>query len=124
METINEEYKILEDKYIEARDKGDKRNADLYLNKMYKLIKGLVTNYINRYCMRKGIKYLKDREDKIHDAAMFVIMRYLKKPSFRVEKISSYAHFGKLKSLFENMSKEMNEVSYEEYFEEKKNTAN
>jgi hypothetical protein len=115
MKTHNERFSELEKQYLEYREAGNKKMSDSYINKMYLLIKEISLNYINQYCIKRGL--ILDREEKAHDSAMFCILQYLKKPGFRIAKISAYAHFGVIKSLFKDKEKEMNTVSYEQYFE-------
>jgi hypothetical protein len=119
MKTHNERFSELENKYIESREAGDKGKSDSCINLMYSLLKEIAYNYIASYCKKRGLAHL-DIKEKAHDAAMFVILQYIKKKNFRVKRISSYIHFGVLKSLFANKEIEMNEVSYEQYFNEKK----
>jgi hypothetical protein len=118
MKTHNERFSELEKEYIEKRSTKNIK-ADYYLNSMYLLIKEIAFNYINDYCVKKGLAHI-DKSEKAHDAAMYCILQYLKKPDFRIKAISSYAYFGIQKALFQNKDREMAEVSYEQYYEEKK----
>jgi hypothetical protein len=115
--THNERFSELQKKYFEAREAGDKK-ADYWLNQMYELIKNIARNYIRAYCQKKGIR-IGDKEEKAHESSMYCICQYIRKPGFKIDKISSYAHFGVLKSLFKDKDIEMSEVSYEQYFNEK-----
>jgi GH35 family endo-1,4-beta-xylanase len=117
----NEQFAELQEKYFEAREAGKKR-ADYWLNQMYELIKNIARNYIRAYCQKKGL-VLGNREEKAHEASMYCIIQYLKKPGFKIDKISSYAHFGVIKNLFKDKDIEMSEVSYEQYFNEKERGA-
>jgi hypothetical protein len=108
--THNELYDELQDKYLQTRDSK-------ILGKMYEIAKEVAYNYITKYCNNKGITL--DIEELSHNSSIFVIEQYLKKPNFRVKKISSYIYFGTIKILFTNSEIEMAEVSYEQYFEEK-----
>jgi hypothetical protein len=85
---------------------------------MYLIAKEAAKNYISSYWKKHGL-YNYDIEEKSHDSALFVIEQYLRKPQFKVDKISAYIYFGVKKSLFINKEIEMSEVSYEQYFEEK-----
>jgi hypothetical protein len=118
MKTHNERFSELESKYIESKNTLNSK-ANYYLDQMYLLIKEITYNYINDYCFKKGLTHI-DKNEKAHDAAMFIILQYLKKPDFKIKAISSYAYFGIKKALFQNKNQEMNEVSYEQYFDEKK----
>jgi hypothetical protein len=110
--THNETYKELENLYIKNRENGNKKEADYYLNEMYKLLKLISYNYIKKYCEKKNIHL--DIREKAHDSAIFVICRYLKNPDFRVEKISAYIYFGVLKALFQDKEYEMSTISLDD----------
>jgi hypothetical protein len=112
----NEEYSKQQDLYIENKD--NKVIADRALGKMYLIAKQISYNYIKKYCTQRGLNNF-DIPEKAHDAALFVIEQYLKKPEFKVDRISAYIHFGVQKSLFKNKDIEMNEVSYDEMIEKK-----
>jgi hypothetical protein len=112
----NDEYSKQQDLYIENKD--NKSISDKALSKMYLIAKNCAYNYIKKYCNQKGLFNI-DISEKAHDAALFVIEQYLKKPEFKVDRISAYIHFGVQKSLFKNRDIEMNEVSYDEMIEKK-----
>jgi hypothetical protein len=117
--THNEIYNELQNNYLETRD-------NRILGKMYCVAKNVAFNYIKKYCQSHGLLNL-DIKEKSHDAALFVIEQYLRKPEFKVEKISAYIHFGTRKALFKNKDVEMMEgISYEELIEkrEHKNKTN
>jgi hypothetical protein len=109
MVTHNELYEDLQKKYIITRDNNT-------LGKMYEIAKQAAFNYIKKYCQSHGL-YNLDIDELSHDASLFVIEQYLKKPEFRVGKISAYIHFGVIKALFKNKNIEMMEVSYDEILE-------
>jgi hypothetical protein len=79
---------------------------------MYKIAREAAYNYISVYFFKKRLPF-RDAGAMSHDAALFVIEQYLKKPGFQVGKISAYIHFGVLKELFRNKRSEMCEISYE-----------
>jgi hypothetical protein len=114
--TDNERYEGIQNEYL--KDRNDKSLTELY----YICLK-LAKKYLNKYCKKKGI--ILNIEEKSHDAAVFVIEQYLKKPEFKVKRISAYIYFGTIKALYKDKHREMNEVSYEEmvekdrYFNEK-----
>jgi hypothetical protein len=112
----NDEYSKQQDLYIQNKD--NKMMADRALGKMYEITKEAAYNYIKKYCQQRGLYHL-DIDEKSHEAAIFVIEQYLKKPEFKVEKISAYVYFGIQKALFKNKDIEMNEVSYDELIERK-----
>jgi hypothetical protein len=62
-----------------------------------------------------------DINEKSHEAATFVIEQYLRKPEFKVYKISAYIYFGTRKVLFKNKNIEINEISYDELLERELN---
>jgi hypothetical protein len=112
----NEKYEIIQNEYLINRDNKS-------LTELYFICVKLAKKYLNKYCRKKGITL--NTEEKSHDSAMFVIEQYLKKPHFKVDRISAYLYFGVIKSLYKDKHIEMNEVSYEEitekdrYFNEK-----
>jgi hypothetical protein len=114
--TDNERYEEIQDKYL--KDRNDKSLTELY----YICVR-LAKKYLNKYCRKKGISL--NIEKKSHDAAIFVIEKYLRKPDFKVNRISAYIYFGVLKALFKDKHIEQREVSFEEmvekdrYFNEK-----
>jgi hypothetical protein len=109
--THNEIYDELQNRYFETRNSK-------VLGQMYCVAKEAGANYIRKYCKQRGLFNL-DINELSHEAALFVIEQYLKKPEFKVEKISAYIHFGTKKALFKNKDVEMNELSYEELIEQK-----
>jgi hypothetical protein len=112
----NEKYEEIQNEYL--KDRNDKS-----LIKLYNLCVKLAKKYLLKYCRKKGI--MLNIEEKAHDSAIFVIEQYLKKPDFKVNRISAYIFFGVVKTLYKDKHIEMNEVSYEElvekdrYFNEK-----
>jgi hypothetical protein len=111
MKTHNEQYEVLQNKYLETKDSK-------VLGEMYLIAKEAAFNYIRKYCEQRGLFHL-DIQEKSHEAATFVIEQYLKKPEFKVENISSYIYFGVKKVLFKNSKIEMRELSYDELIERK-----
>jgi hypothetical protein len=107
----NEIYEELQNKYMETKD-------NKILGQMYSVAKNCAYNYIKKYYQSHGL-YNFDISEKSHDAALFVIEQYLKKPEFKIDKISAYVYFGVQKSLFKNKDIEMNEVSYDAMIEKK-----
>jgi hypothetical protein len=105
----NKIYEALQEKYLKTR------NPEILAN-MYDVARTVSFNYIKKYCERKGIR-LNDIYEKSHDAALFVIEQHLKKPDFKVKRISAYVYFGSIKVLFSGKDAEIKETSYEEYME-------
>jgi hypothetical protein len=110
--THNEIYEKLQQEYLNSRD-------NKVLGQMYCVAKEAAKNYIKKYCQSHGLFNL-DINELSHDSALFVIEQYLRKPEFKVLKISAYIHFGVKKVLFKDKDIEMRELSYEQYFEENK----
>jgi hypothetical protein len=98
-------YNDLQEKYLETRDKK-------LLEKMYGIAGEAARNYLRKYCGKKGIR-LNNLEELAHDSALFVIEQYLRKPLFKVRKLSAYIYFGVIKVLYKDRKREMSEVSYE-----------
>jgi hypothetical protein len=117
-DTHNYRFELLEEEYFEYRDKHDTVKADKKLGEMYLICIEIATNYIKNYCKKYNVT-LSDIELKAHDAATYCIMQYLKRPEFKIEKISSYAYFGFQRSMFANSKQEMQEVSLDELLEKK-----
>jgi hypothetical protein len=109
--THNERYEALQAEYLKTRDSKT-------LGKMYEIAKDAAGNYIRKYCASHGLYHL-DTDEMAHDASLFVIEQYLKKPGFSVNKISAYIHFGVMKSLFKDKDREMLAVSWDELMEKK-----
>jgi hypothetical protein len=107
----NEQYDSLQTEYLRTRD-----NA--VLGKMYEVAKQAAFNYLQKYCHNHGIKL--NNKELSHDAAMFVIEQHLKKPEWRVKRISAYIHFGVIKVLYRDKEREIREDSYEEMNERRK----
>jgi hypothetical protein len=101
----NSIYDTLQKEYFKKRDEKT-------LTKMYKIAKEVSYNYLKRYCYNKGI-ILSNIKEMAHDSALYTIDQYLRKPGFRIRKISAYVHFGVMKTLFRDKDAEQREVSYE-----------
>jgi hypothetical protein len=114
--THNQIFSELEDEYLAIRE-TNKLKANILLGKMYETAKEAAGNYIRKYCGKKGLKL--EIDILSHDSAIYMIEQYLKKPHFKVEKLSSYIYFGCIKNLFKDREREQLEVSYEELFDEK-----
>ena len=110
-ETHNKRFELLENEYLKTRNPET-------LSKMYFLVKELQTNYIRKYERTHGFFFNKDDfEDKVEEATIFVIDKYLKHPEFKIGMVSAYAHYGLLKALFKDKDKEMalKTISIEDY---------
>jgi len=84
------------------------------LGKMYQITYQMQKNYLRKYCQKTGCYFDKDIfNDKVEDATIFVIDKFLKKPDFYIKRLSAYAHFGMLKILFDKKDQEMKTASFE-----------
>jgi hypothetical protein len=116
--SLYDEYQI---KYRKGLEDNNKIESNKWLSRMYEVAKQCSRNYITKYCHRHGLNtYHFNIDDKAHDSAMFVIIQYLEKPNFRVNRISAYMHYGQLKVLFKDKDREMNEMSWDELIEKGK----
>jgi hypothetical protein len=106
----NERYETLQEAYLAVHD------SDL-LVQMYSLARQVAGNYLRKYCQQK--KLCLDIPDLSHDAAMYMIHRYLKPKPFRVGRLSAYLYFGVRYVLYKDYHKGVEEVSYEAYLAEK-----
>lgn len=112
-DTHNVRFAKLQDEYLESRKPET-------LVQMYTLVREIESNYIYNYIKKHGLSFdFDETEDKIEDATIFVIDKYLKKKDFKIEKLSAYAHFGMLKALFKDKEKEqaLKEISPEQWVE-------
>jgi hypothetical protein len=118
VKTHNEIFDKLQQDYIHERDiEQNQASASIVLGKMYELILEMTGNYIKKYQLSHGIRL--DTKTLSHDAALYIIEQYLRKPKFRIKRLSAYAYFGCLKALFADSKREQIEVSYEQYREHK-----
>ena len=86
-DTHNVRFAKLQDEYLENRKPET-------LVQMYTLVREIESNYILDYMAKHGLFFNSDEfQDKIEDATIFVIDKYLKRKDFRIEKLSAYAHF-------------------------------
>jgi hypothetical protein len=77
----NERFALLQEKYLEARDSR-------LLGKMYGICVELAMNYIKKYARQRGLRL--DAEEPAHDSAAYIIGRYIKDSSFKLEPLSGY----------------------------------
>jgi hypothetical protein len=110
----NDLFAVAQDTYLTARAAGNKREADRYLGEMYKITRECCQNMIRKTLKKNGVTE-SNIEDDIEDATMYVISKYLLKPEFRVKRLSAYAHFAIVSTLYSEKRKtrEKHEVSLE-----------
>ena len=110
-DTHNARFAKLQEEFLENRSPEN-------LAKMYWLVREIQSNYIYNYIKKHGLSFdFDETEDKIEDATVFVIDKYLKKKDFRIKRLSAYAHFGMLKALFKDKDKEtaLKEITPEQW---------
>jgi hypothetical protein len=108
MKTHNEQYSEWQEKYFES---DTKKLKDFYLSKMYETARFAAKNYIRKYAQGRGLSL--NINDLAHDSAMYILEQHIRKPDFKIEKLSAYIHFGVIKTLFKNKKSEMNEISFD-----------
>ena len=98
----NELFAKLQEKYYKTNDKK-------VLEEMYLLLLDFYKNYITDYAKKRGLKFAKEKIDDLRAGmAERTISHYLKKPDFRIEKISSYGYFDFIKIITQNKSEDRN----------------
>jgi hypothetical protein len=100
-------------RYAELQDEYLKSRSDAVLVKMYDVCREAAGNYIKKYARHKGLVF-EDLEERAHDAAMYVISRHLKKPAFKVKRLSAYVHYGFLNVMFKGREHEQMETPLDE----------
>lgn len=108
----NDIFSQIQDTYLKTRSNSDLTKVYLVLVDYYK---NLVLNYTHK-------KYLVWDDDtimeKANDMATRIIERYLTKDSFKIDKLTAYAHFDFLKIMYGDKEYEMRcTTSYEEFCE-------
>jgi hypothetical protein len=106
-ETHNRKFARLQDDYLRTGDKS-------LLGSMYRLCAEIAGNYIRKYEAKHGLRL--DTQTLAHDSAVYVIDQYLRRPAFKVQRISAYIYFGCMKSLYKDKKREQREVSFEEIY--------
>ncbi|MDR0388370.1 MAG: hypothetical protein LBH57_10085 [Treponema sp.] len=101
----NERYSELQDEYLRTRD-------GKCLSLMYGVCVEIAGNYIRKYARKRRLSL--DAGELAHDSAVYVIDQYLRKPRFRVGRISAYIHYGCVKSLFRDKEWDRRKAPYEE----------
>ena len=103
VKTHNAKFAALQEQYLSnGRDKET-------LGKMYEVICEYLRNRLRKYCRDRRISL--DIEEKTDIGAIWLIDRYLRDPSFKMERLSAYGHFGLLKALYSNIEEEQREIS-------------
>ena len=98
----NEMFAKLQNKYYKTNDKK-------VLEEMYVLLLEFYRNYITDYSRKRGLKFTKETIDDLKvEMAERTISHYLKKPNFRIEKLSSYGYFDFIKIITQNKTEDRN----------------
>ena len=98
----NEMFAKLQEEYY-------KTNKKKILEEMYVLLLEFYKNYITDYARKRGLKFTKETIDDLRtEMAERTISHYLKKPDFRIEKLSSYGYFDFIKIITQNKTEDRN----------------
>ena len=98
----NKLFDDLQNKYYKTNDKK-------ILEEMYLLLLEFYRNYITDYARKRGLKFTKEKIDDLRtEMAERTISHYLKKPDFRIEKLSSYGYFDFIKIITQNKTEDKN----------------
>ena len=98
----NELFADLQNKYYKTNDKK-------VLQEMYVLLLEFYRNYITDYARKRGLKFAKETIDDLKtEMAERTISHYLRNPSFRIEKLSSYGYFDFIKIITQSKIEDRN----------------
>ena len=112
-ETHNARFAELQTEYLKTRSKKT-------LGEMYSVCSECLKNYLRSYERKHNFTFSDDDfKDRLQDACLFVITKYLTKPDFKIEKLSAYAYYGFLKACFNQklLDKDKHETSFEVWAE-------
>lgn len=88
------------------------------LSKMYEIAYKYCCHLLLQFVHEKNFNWEDETiTEKAHDCATWLIEPYLRRQDFKIEKLSSYAHFAKLKILYAHKAEETKEVSLDEFIE-------
>ena len=103
--------------FADLQEKYYKTNNKKVLEEMYLLLLEFYRNYITDYARKRGLKFTKETIDDLKiEMAERTISHYLKKPDFRIEKLSSYGYFDFIKIITQNKTEDKN-LSLEQLIE-------
>ena len=95
--------------FADLQNKYYKTNNKKVLEEMYLLLLEFYRNYITDYARKRGLKFTKETIDDLRtEMAERTITHYLKKPDFRIEKLSSYGYFDFIKIITQNKTEDRN----------------
>ncbi len=107
----NEEFEKLQSEYLSEKNPKT-------LNKMYEVAYKYCCHLLLQYVQQKGFNWSDEKiREKAHDCATWLIEPYLRRKDFKIKKLSSYAHFAKLKILYGHKNEEQNELSLDEFID-------
>ena len=95
--------------FADLQEKYYKTNNKKVLEEMYLLLLEFYKNYITDYARKRALKFTKETIDDLKiEMAERTISHYLKKPDFRIEKLSSYGYFDFIKIITQNKTEDKN----------------
>ena len=95
--------------FADLQEKYYKTNNKKVLEEMYLLLLEFYRNYITDYARKRGLRFTKEKIDDLRsEMAERTISHYLKKPDFRIEKLSSYGYFDFIKIITQNKTEDRN----------------
>ena len=95
--------------FADLQNKYYKTNNKKVLEEMYLLLLEFYRNYITDYARKRGLKFTKETIDDLRtEMAERTISHYLKKPDFRIDKLSSYGYFDFIKIITQNKTEDKN----------------
>lgn len=95
--------------FAQLQEKYYKTNNKKVLEEMYLLLLEFYRNYIIDYARKRGLKFTKEKVDDLRtEMAERTISHYLKKPDFRIEKLSSYGYFDFIKIITQTKAEDKN----------------
>ena len=95
--------------FADLQEKYYKTNNKKVLEEMYLLLLEFYRNYITDYARKRGLKFTKETIDDLRtEMAERTISHFLKKPDFRIEKLSSYGYFDFIKIITQNKTEDRN----------------
>ena len=80
--------------FADLQNKYYKTNDKIVVEEMYLLLLEFYRDYITDFARKRGLKFTKETIGDLRtEMAERTISHYLKKPDFRIEKLSSYGYF-------------------------------
>ena len=102
--------------FAAAQEKFLANRTDKNLGEIYLVLKDYFENLFIKYSRQKSLNWDNETiKEKAHDASTRMIERFIKKPDFKIDKLTSYGHWDFVKILYQDKDYEMNTSSYEDY---------